>query len=181
MNFSWEGLVRRHPYQIMDNVFLSTGCKYVFGCASRVSGITGTIYRYLGRFEDRSCAQIQYSIGSHGFGDVLGFTLHKNGWYGNARNKLDYPTMVEWKRTRFLNYSHYGFNFGLKRILSSQSFEAKHRIVVPLNKWDQDPYIKCDYDSSETPKIKSPNCRYCKGTGVITLLTSDVSCECVER
>jgi hypothetical protein len=89
--------------------------------------------------------------------------------------------MVQWEGTNFLNYSHYGFNFGLKGILTLKSFEAEHRIVVPVNEWDKNPYMKCDYDSSEMTKIKPPWCKDCKGTGIIILLKSTVSCGCMEK
>lgn len=53
-------------------------------------------------------------------------------WVGDDRTRLDTPSHVRWNGDQLCNYSHYGYEFGLKDLLPpTHADNIQHFIVVP--------------------------------------------------
>ena len=117
----------------------------VHACSQR--GLMPTEYMFFGLFSSGAW----YDIGSHirhrgwQLCGQRGFTLHADGWIGDDRDRLDTPSHVRWNGDQLCNYSHYGYEFGLKDLLLPTD-NIQHFIVVPKAEWDRNPAMKCDYD-----------------------------------
>jgi len=131
-----------HPHQITELSKLEPGRAYAFVHTRECDGRTFVYPRvFAGAFDRPPTARELASTGREGQAGCGKFTIHHDGWSPNGRLGTEGETLILLWRDGQLN-SYCGPDYSLGR----DSNPGQHELLVPLDRWDESPRIRTDWD-----------------------------------